>query len=315
MFSSTNFWMCFAGLVYLVAGVVVARKELSAARSWDKLISLGCVFIATSLAMFAAEHLVGAHFVMNAVPSWMPGRLFWAYFVGFAHIAAATSLTTQKFVRSSSTLLGVMFFLFVLMIHVPNVAAHPKDRILWAGALRDLAFSGVAWALAGKLTQKSSPQKAKVMILFGRMVVAIAVIFFAAEHFLHPEFAPGVPLPKMTPTWIPLRPAWGYLTGAILLGSGIGLVINKHSRIAATSIGILMTLLTLFLYLPILILARDGSAPQITEAINYVADTLLFAGMALALASALPEEPGSVSYTAPATSQLTRVRDASDKAH
>lgn len=34
-----------------------------------------------------------------------------------------------------------------------------------------------------------------------------------------------------------------------------------------------------------------GSTPEIKEAVNYVADTLLFAGAALVLASALPKAP------------------------
>jgi hypothetical protein len=49
MLSSVNFWMCFAGLIYLVAGVFILRKEVSAARGWDKLITLGCIFIAVPL--------------------------------------------------------------------------------------------------------------------------------------------------------------------------------------------------------------------------------------------------------------------------
>jgi hypothetical protein len=56
MLSSTNFWMCFAGLIYLVAGVFIFRKEISAARGWEKLITLGSVFIAVPLAVFAPEH-------------------------------------------------------------------------------------------------------------------------------------------------------------------------------------------------------------------------------------------------------------------
>jgi uncharacterized membrane protein len=221
--------------------------------------------------------------------------LFWAYFVGCALLAAATSLTARKFVRLSSTLLGLMFFLFVLMIHMPNAIAHPKDRFEWAVALRDLSFAGGALALAGLHSRASSPQQSKWMVLFGRIVMAIAAIFFAAEHFLHPEFAPGVPLQKVMPPWVPFPSVWGYLAGAILLVAGIGLALNKQSRIAAVSIGALMTVLTLFPYLVILILAHAGSTPEITEAINYVADTLLFAGAALALASALPRDPDNVS--------------------
>jgi uncharacterized membrane protein len=295
MLSSTNFWMCFAGLIYLVAGVFALRKEISVARGWDKLITFACVSYAVPLAVFAAEHFRGARFLQNLVPSWIPAHLFWAYFVGCAVLAAATSLTARKFVRLSSTLLGLMFFLFVLMIHMPNAIAHPKDRFAWAVALRDLSFAGGALALAGLHSRASSPQQSKWMVLFGRIVMAIAAIFFAAEHFLHPEFAPGVPLQKVMPPWVPFPSVWGYLAGAILLVAGIGLALNKQSRIAAVSIGALMTVLTLFPYLVILILAHAGSTPEITEAINYVADTLLFAGAALALASALPRDPDNVS--------------------
>jgi uncharacterized membrane protein len=294
MLSSVNFWMCFAGLVYLVAGVFILRKQISAARGWDKLITLGCIFIAVPLAVFAPEHFGGPMGVPEMVPSWMPAHLFWAYFVGCSLFAAATSLTARKFVRLSSTLLGLMFFLFVCMMHIPNALADPKNRFAWAYALRDLSFAGGAWALAGLHSRTSSPQQSKWMILFGRIVVAIAAIFFAVEHFLHPEFAPGVPLEKMTPSWVPFPSVWGYPAGAILLAAGIGLALNKQSRTAAASIGALMTALTLFLYLLILILAHGGPTPEINEAINNVADTLLFAGAALVLASALPRDPDRV---------------------
>jgi len=292
MLSPTNFWMWFAGLICLVAGVFILRKHISAARGWDTLITLGCVFVAAPLAAFAPEHFHGPEFVQNVVPSWMPAHWFWPYFVGCALLAAATSLTVRKFVRSSSTLLGLMFFLFVCMIYLPSALAHPQDRFGWEYVLRDLSFAGGAWALAGLHSRASSPQASKWMILFGRIVVAMAAIFFAVEHFLHPEFAPGVPSEKMTPSWVPFPSVWAYLAGAILLAAGIGLALNKRARIAAASIGALMTVLTLFLYVVVLILAHDG--PDINDALNYVADTLLFAGAALVLASALPRDPARV---------------------
>jgi uncharacterized membrane protein len=304
MFSSTNFWMSFAGLLYLAAGVYILRKEISAALGWDKFITLGTVFIAVPLAMFAPEHFRGPEFVKNMVPSWVPGpHWFWAYFVGCALFAAATSLTVRKYVRLSSTLLGLMFFLFVCMIYLPSALRHPANRFAWIYLLRDLSFSAGAWALAGLYSRASSPQKskssqlAKWKILFARLVLAIAAIFYAVQHFLHPKSVPDIPLEKMTPFWVPFPAVWGYLAGAILLAAGIGLVLNKKSRIAATSIGALMTAVTLFLYLPILVLAFIRSTPEINEALNYVADTLLYAGAALALASALPRDSDGAEKT------------------
>ncbi len=297
MLSSTNFWMGLAGLIYLFAGVFILRKQISAAAGFDKLITLGAVFIAVSLAVFAPEHFRGPKFVQDAVPSWMPARSFWKYFVGCALLAAATSLTARKFIRLSSTLLGLMFFLFVCTIYIPSALAHPKNRFAWTYALRDLSFAAGAWALAGLHSRASSPQLSKWMVVFGRMVIAIAVIFFAIQHFIHPAFAPGVPLENMTPSWVPFPSVWSYLTGAMLLAAGIGLALNRQSRMAAASIGALMTVLTLFLYLVILMLAHGGSTPEINEALNYVADTLLFAGAALALASTLPRAPDRAGHS------------------
>ena len=295
MLSPTNFWMCVAGLIYLGVGVFVLRKEISAARGWEKLITLGCVFFAVPLAIFAPEHFRGPEFIQDSVPSWMPVRWFWPHFVGCALLAAATSLTLRKFVRLSSTLLALMFSLFVCLIYIPSAVENATDRFAWIFLLRDLSFAAGAWALAGFYSRAASPQPSKWMILFGRIVIAIAAIFFGVQHFLHPVFAPGVPLQKTMPPWVPFPSLWAYLAGAILLAAGIALALNKKPRIAAASIGALMTVLTLFLYLPILLLAHGPS--DINEGLNYVADTLLYAGAALLLASALPPDPDRAETT------------------
>ena len=213
MLSSINFWMSLAGSIYLFAGIFTFRKEVSAARGWDKLISLDCLFIAVSLAVFAPEHFGGPMDVKDMVPSWMPWHVFWACLVGCALFAAAASLTAKKLVGLSSSLLGLMFFLFVCMMHIPALLTDLTDRFAWAYVLRDSSFCAGAWALAGMHYRASRPQLAKWMILFGRVVIGIAAIFNGAEHWLHPEFAPGFPLELITPTWIPLPRAWGYLTG------------------------------------------------------------------------------------------------------
>ena len=257
-------------MTFLALGFFAIRKELSRAIGLDKLIVLGHVFFAVPLAVFGAEHLAGAQFVMQVVPTWMPGRLFWTYFVGFALVAAALSIILMQYVRWSATLLGIMIFLFVLMIHLPNVVANPKDRFAWAVMLRDLAFAAGAWTLAG------------APITIARLCVAIPLMFFGVEHFLHPEFAPGVPLEKLTPDWVPVRAFLGYFTGAVLLVAGAAILVNKQARAAATWLGMWITLLTLFLYLPILFLAKGTR--EINEGENYVADTLLFAGTILVIA-------------------------------
>jgi uncharacterized membrane protein len=288
MFTHLVLWPWLVGLVFLAGGLAAIRKELFTAHGLGRWIELGPVFVAAPLAAFAAEHFVAARAMAQIVPAWMPARLFWTYFVGCALIAAATSLVAIKFVRLSATLLGVMFLLFVLLLELPFAITHPRDRLGWNFALRETSFAGGAWALAGIQSWNSQAAKQNWMVLFGRFSLAAAAIFFGFEQVLHPEFTPGVPDVKLTPAWVPVHAMWGYPVGAFLVLAGVALLVNIKARTAACWIGVLMTLLTVLLYLPILALTRDPS--QMTDAINFVADTLLFGGTALLVARALQAE-------------------------
>jgi uncharacterized membrane protein len=279
-------------VVFLAAGLIIVRTEFLAARGLDRWITLGPVFIASPLAAFAGEHFVTAQGFSQMVPVWLPARVFWVFFVGCAWIAGATSLVVRKCMRLSAMLLGLMFLLIVTTIHIPNAISDPHNRVAWIVVLRETAFAGGVWALAGSLSRNFAVgmrnRTTDWRILFGRFSMAFAVIFFAVEHFLHPELAPGVPDSKVTPSWIPLHALWGYPVGAFLLIAGIALLVNKRPRMAAASIGVLMTLLTLFLYVPILAIMRDPA--QMTEGINFVFDTLLFGGTALLVARGMPSD-------------------------
>ncbi len=279
MLSRLIFWPWFAGLLTLVSGLFAARKSFPAAKGVEKVIVFGPIFFAVPLAVFGAEHFSNSRSISQIVPPWMPARMFWTYFVGVALISAAVGIALRTtYARISAMLLGIMFICFVLTIHIPNVAANPNNRIVWAVALRDLAFAGGAFALAST--------SLKPMRIVARVLVAVPLLFFAVEHFLHPEFAPGVPLAKVTPDWVPIRAFWGCLTGAVLLISGASMLVDsRRARLAAALLGSLIALLVLFLYLPIFLTAAQ---PALLEGINYVADTLLFAGTVLLAAAIMP---------------------------
>ena len=53
-------------------------------------------------------------------------------------------------------MLAIMFVLFVAIIHLPNVAAAPEDRFVWAVAVRDLTFAAGACALAESQRTRAS---------------------------------------------------------------------------------------------------------------------------------------------------------------
>ena len=87
----------------------------------------------------------------------------------------------------------------------------------------------------------------------------------------------------MTPPWIPIPAVWGYLTGAIELVAGGFMLANTRTRSAAAWLGLVVTVLVLVIYLPFVAVAVEGN--EKLEALNYVWDTLLFAGTVLLVAS------------------------------
>ena len=283
-------WPALSGALFLIAGLAGARRAWTAARGLERLVALGPVLVAAPLAAFGAEHLVLAPFVSQMIPSWIPLHLFWAYFVGVCLLAAAGSLVLGKQRGLSTILLGIMFVLFVLLMHLPSAAAQPRDRFVWAVALRDLAFGGGTIAFAGSLVGDTRLPSARRLVTLGRLLVAVPLLLFAVAHFIHPGFAPGVPLKKVTPDWIPAPALWGYLTGAVLLAAAGALLAGRCVREAASWLGLWLVLLTALLYVPIM--ATAGQASEAFEGMNYVADTLLFAGAVLLLASAVPARPG-----------------------
>ena len=282
--------MCSAGLLLFLIALWTAKTDIARAGGLDKIVALSNLCFAIPLAVFGAEHLSGAKFIMLGVPSYMPWRLFWAYFVGFALLAASLSIATKIQVRWSGLLFGIMMFLFVAMLHIPRALANPRDRISWVIVIREMSFAGGGWILAGNAMREQGRGQGKgKLITVGRVLIAIAAIFYGVEHFLHPANVPGVPLEKLTPAWIPGRLIIGYLTGAILLVAGASILVAKKTRMAATYLGTWILLLVLFIYGPILIAAlADPSTAVKVEGINYFADTLLFAGAILAVASATP---------------------------
>jgi uncharacterized membrane protein len=287
--SPTAVAMCSAGIALFLIGAWAARKEVATARGPDKIAALGNLCFAVPLAVFGALHLFGQQFIIPLVPRYMPWRMFWVYSIGCALLAASLSIATRVAVRWSGLLLGIMMFLFVAMLHFPGALRQPHDRIIWTIVFREMSFGGAGWVLAGNAKDGWRGRVRSTLLTVGRILVAVAAIVFGVEHFLHPEGLPGVPLQKQMPAWIPGRVLIGYVTGAALLVAGASILLNRKARAVAAWVGGWILLLVVVIYGPVLVAAL--SDPNVTvevEGINYFADTLLFAGAILALASATP---------------------------
>jgi uncharacterized membrane protein YgdD (TMEM256/DUF423 family) len=110
--SRTVVAMCGAGILVFLIALWTAKNDIAQASGLDKIVALSNLCFAVPLAAFGALHLSAVEIIVPMVPKYMPWRLFWAYFVGFALLAAALSIATKIQVRWSGLLLGIMMFVF-----------------------------------------------------------------------------------------------------------------------------------------------------------------------------------------------------------
>jgi uncharacterized membrane protein len=165
-----TYGMMGAGIASLVVGLLLVRARFRAASGADRVVVLGPVFEAVALAVFAAEHFTAAEDLMGIVPRWLPGPLFWTYFVGAAWLAAAISFITWRLVHWSAPLVALMFLIIVVTIDLPSLPSHIGERLFWTLTVRELAFGGGAMVLAGSVWPPQS-FASSALISVGRVIV------------------------------------------------------------------------------------------------------------------------------------------------
>ena len=281
-------WSYFVGGVVLAIGLVAIflRGDWQKARGFDKLILFGPLFYAAPLAAFGTEHFTVTEAITSIMPAWIPWHQFWVYFVGTCFIAAALSLVTGIQAGLSARLIALTFFLFVVLMHAPRWAQNPRNRFALAVVLRETSFSGGALALAASLNKQCRKRDTHILARIARYFVAIPVLFFSLEQFLHGDHVPGIPLKPVTPEWVYGHAIWTYMAAVVYAVAGSLLLANKKTRAAATWLGLTVLFVELVVYVPIGVVERAS----LDKGLNYVADTLMFCGAVLLLAGAMPRE-------------------------
>lgn len=144
--------LALGGGAGVLAWLLPARTD--APPQWNRLVGwnaeIGRFCVAISLVVFAVQHFLYAVFVAGLIPAWIPGRVFFAYFVGVAFIAAALAMTTKIMARTANLLLGIMFGIWVVILHLPRVLHAPKSGSELTSLFICLAMSGIGFILAAR---------------------------------------------------------------------------------------------------------------------------------------------------------------------
>ena len=111
---------------------------------------IGRIFYSIMLILFGIEHFLFAGFVKSLVPSWIPGDLFWTYFTAVALIGSGVAIILRIKVKLVATLLGIMVFIWFLVLHIPRAVVAPVTDMgnELSSVFESLWVSGIAFVIA-----------------------------------------------------------------------------------------------------------------------------------------------------------------------
>ena len=143
----------------LAGSAFVVAASLAREQSFDKiakistpqgLTTIGGILFSITIVVFGIEHFLYAEFVKTLVPGWIPGALFWTYFAAVALIGSGSAILFQTRSRLAAMLLGIMIFLWTLMLHIPRAAVAPAtdNGNELSSVFEALGFSGIAVLIA-----------------------------------------------------------------------------------------------------------------------------------------------------------------------
>ena len=130
-------------------------KHSSGIGSKQNFTFIGRFCLGVFLILCGIEHFIFAEFVAPLVPSWIPGHMFWTYFSGVALVAGGAGLLLSKTARMAAILSGLMIFCWFVVLHIPRAIAAGQNRNEWTAVFEALAFSGIAFVLAGAVGKRS----------------------------------------------------------------------------------------------------------------------------------------------------------------
>jgi uncharacterized membrane protein len=184
-----------------------------------------------------------------------------------------------KLLTPVSLWLGTVLLLIFCFYFVPYQLLSSSNYMHfgdWEKAAKELALAGGAIVVASH----------KKFMRLGVVLFAITIISFGADHFIYAKEASDY-----IPSWVPIHLFWMYFCGLALLASGIAILLNIKSRLAAALLGAMILIWVIILHIPKALaapLAENGG--EVVSAFL----ALAYCGIAFVIAGHVNRQPASV---------------------
>jgi uncharacterized membrane protein len=150
--------LALAAGAFVIAGCLTGNTENPFLGFLAKLIPFSAIIFSLTMICFGIDHFLYAADTADYMPSWVPFKSFWVYFAGSALIASGIGIILNIKRNLAVTLLGIMIFIWVIILHIPKVIyapSPPEMRGELASVFLALAYSGIAFVIArGEISNK-----------------------------------------------------------------------------------------------------------------------------------------------------------------
>ncbi len=155
LFTSTPYRTVFFELIsccagtWMLAGLIPAADPHAESSSLASRLSIiGFSLFAIATLIYGIGHFAATAFCASVIPNWIPDHVFFTYLTGAALIAAGLAMVARVWIRPAAALLGLMFFLWVVLLHAARILHAIHDADEWNSGFVCLTMSGCALLVA-----------------------------------------------------------------------------------------------------------------------------------------------------------------------
>jgi uncharacterized membrane protein len=136
-------WQAVCESLAMATGAFIVSREARGAAPRAVIYVMGACYV-----VFGLSHFVYADFTTTMVPPFLPMRPALTYVTGTIHLLSGLAVLAGFRRRLAAMAEALMMSSFVLLVHIPRVAAHPHVRMEQTALCIALVLTSAAWALA-----------------------------------------------------------------------------------------------------------------------------------------------------------------------
>jgi uncharacterized membrane protein len=230
----------------------VAMSERDSPETPSLELRIGRLLFALSVVASGIYQLVTARYV-NLVPA-HPGRLpppWQPYLLGVILVLIGVALLVRRTVSAAAIALAALLLVLFFGFGLPLALAQASTGYVWVDPLMTLALLGGVSLAAARPEGSPGGAVDRVFQKATRFVPLALGAFLAYCGALHFPYAKYVA--SLIPPWIPAHMFWTYFAAVALIAGGIGLLVPKTARLAATLSGIMLFSWFFLVHIPLAI--------------------------------------------------------------